>query len=169
MKKAHIICLVVILILGIVVSAKMSSLSIPKIASNISKSFGQKETISREVVSFVSPHHLVAKDLIENIFQKVAAENKNVPVESIILVSPNHKNAGNGWVNVSGETRTVENGTVEPNERLVKFLTDEKLAYREDAIFHGEHGIENLLPYAKKYFPEAKITPLIVRDGYPED
>jgi poly-gamma-glutamate synthesis protein (capsule biosynthesis protein) len=170
MKKAHIIYSVAILILGIiVVSAKMYSLSIPEIANNISKSFGRKEAISQEVVSFVSPHHLVAKEMIDAIFQKVASENKNTPVKSIILISPNHKNAGNGWVNVSGETRAIENGTAEPSDKLVKFLTDEKLAYRQDAIFHGEHGIENLFPYAKKYFPEAKITPLIIRDGYPEE
>jgi poly-gamma-glutamate synthesis protein (capsule biosynthesis protein) len=171
MKKTYVISGVAVLILGvIIVGVKIfSSPSIPKVADKISEITVKKETTIQKVVSFVSPHHLVAKDLIEDIFQKVALENGKIIVESIILVSPNHKNAGNGWIAVSGEVRNVENGTVEPNEKLVKFLTDEKLAYRQDEIFHGEHGIENLFPYAKKYFPQAKITSLLIRDEYPDE
>ena len=171
MKKAYYyyIILSVIFVFTIFLGIKSFSQPIQEIQSIVTKVIKHKETTSSEVVSFVSPHHLAAKGLIDEIFQKVAAENKSNAVTSIILVSPNHKNAGNGWVAVSGETRTVENATWAPNEKLVKFLTDEKLAYQEDDIFHGEHGIENLVPYARKYFPDAAITPLIIRDGFPDE
>jgi poly-gamma-glutamate synthesis protein (capsule biosynthesis protein) len=168
MKKKFIISLGIISVLVLVLVLVFIIFSSTKTSSLDILPSKQKETISQEVVSFVSPHHLVAKEIIENIFQKVAEKNKNISVESIILVSPNHKNAGNGWVAVSGEARNIENAIVEPNTKLVEFLVAEKLAYRQDEIFHGEHGIENLLPYAKKYFPQAKITSLMIGDGYPD-
>lgn len=129
----------------------------------------KEETAPLKAVSFVSPHHLVAEKLIDKIFFRVAEENKNSEIGRIILVSPNHFNLGTGWVIASEADWKVGSGTISADKEFIGNLEKKGLAHVENGAFQKEHGIENLLPYAAKYFPAAKIVPLMARDGFPSE
>jgi gamma-polyglutamate biosynthesis protein CapA len=131
------------------------------------KNTNPKTTFSLEVVSFVVPHHLVAEGLIEEAFAKVAEENGSSKIERVILISPNHFNLGRNWVSVSEKKWKTKNGEVLPDiSGIGKMKKLEEISLEEEA-FRKEHGIENIVPFIAKYFPEAKVLPLMVKDGFP--
>jgi len=118
-------------------------------------------------VAFISPHHLVAEKMIDEIFAKTAEKNSGSEIERIVLISPNHFNLGNGWIIASDKNWETKNGKIEAD-----FLGIEKIRKTEgfnvdEKVFQGEHGIENLLPFVAKHFPDVKIIPLMIKDGFP--
>jgi len=131
--------------------------------------FSSTKATSLKVASFVSPHHLVAEKIIEDIFSKVADKNKDSSIERVILVSPNHFNLGTGWAITSNADWQTNQGVVLGDKDFVNALSKTGLVHLEDKAFQKEHGIENLLPYVKKYFPQALVAPLMVRDEFPEE
>ncbi len=124
------------------------------------------KTALPEAVSFISPHHLVARKLIENIFQKTAQINKNHEIKKIVLISPNHNNIGRGWAVLADNDWEIEGGKIDADKKMIRTLAEEADIFSLDnEAFEQEHGIKNLLPFAKKYFPQAEITPIMLRDG----
>jgi len=105
-KKALIITGVIVLLLVGIFSGYffLNSFGKTKTIEKINQtgSFNGISLISNEnhlkTASFISPHHLVAEKMIDEIFIKIAQENNNAEIERIILISPNHFNLGNGWI-----------------------------------------------------------------------
>jgi len=170
MRKTQILLSIIILIGTLFLFAAYSKkIRGVEDVTSIQNKASQTKTTSLEVVSFVSPHHLVAEKIIDDIFSRAAEKNKNVSVERIILVSPNHFNLGSGWAISSDADWDTKQGLVKGDKEFVRALSDNGLVHQENTAFQKEHGIENLLPYVKKYFPEARIVPLMVRDGFPAE
>jgi poly-gamma-glutamate synthesis protein (capsule biosynthesis protein) len=134
---------------------------------NIINQSSNRETAPLRAVSIITPHHLLAKGLIEEIFQRIQTENQDVKIERIILLSPNHFNLGNGWFIVSDKNREVENGTISSDNEMINDLVSRRLLYKDNKAFQKEHGIDNILPFIKKYFPDSKIIPVIIKENAP--
>jgi len=132
------------------------------------QSFRANEMVPMGTVSLISPHHLLAVDLIDNIFRKNYELNKNSSIERIIILSPNHFNLGRGWAITSGNPAIGKESGVEYDTEAVSLLAGSNgLFYSDAAAFQKEHGVENLLFFAKKYFPSSKIVPIMIRDELP--
>lgn len=91
------------------------------------------------------PHHLLASSLIEQTFEQVRGE---VP-QTVVIISPDHFDQGHRY----GTTNVPE---------ISKWLGV------ESKPFVREHGVYNITPYVKKFFPHAKIIPVIIKDSAPE-
>lgn len=117
---------------------------------------------------FITPHHLVAEDLIEEVFKKTAEENKNSRVDRIVLISPNHFNSGGGNFIVSDQDWNLESDEILSDKKVMNLLRENKLAYLQNDIFYQEHGITALFPFVKKYYDEIPIVTLMIRDGISE-
>jgi len=168
MRRVQILLIIAILIIGIFfVASYIKKNQSQSGFLNLQNALVGNGTTSLGVVSFVSPHHLVAEKMTDDIFAQVAEKNKNSSVKRIILVSPNHFNLGTGWAISSDADWNLEAGVVVSDKRFVSELGRSGLVHVENDAFQKEHGIENLLPYVKKYFPKAKIMPLMMRDGFP--
>lgn len=124
--------------------------------------------ISREVaikeiniVAGVVPHHLLAESLIEDFFDYISSKEKP---ETVILLSPDHFNAGsilgNSFITV--ETESQEFHKMRVGEPLIKNLTFSSNLIFSDASISSDHGITDLMPFIKRYFPDAKIVPFII-------
>lgn len=125
-----------------------------------------KETAPLGAVSFISPHHLAAEKMIENIFRKVSEVDKGVKIKRVILLSPNHENIGHGWGIVADKDWDTKNGMIKADQEAADIILRKKTLFVPDNdAFALEHGILNLLPFVKKYFPEAQIVPIMLRDG----
>jgi len=114
-----------------------------------------------DIVAGVVPHHLLAESLIEDFFSYIVTEGSP---ETIILLSPDHFNAGsilgNSFITLGAETHELSG--LEIDSSLI-----EALSLKNDLIFSNEsinfdHGITSLLPFIEKYFPETKIAPFII-------
>jgi poly-gamma-glutamate synthesis protein (capsule biosynthesis protein) len=116
-----------------------------------------KKQTQMPVIAFITPHHLVADDLIEDIFNKTFQQNKNSDIDKIILISPNHFNVKGGNIIVDNELLL--------NDLGVNSLLDKKLIYADSSVFAKEHGIQNILPFINKYFPDMPVLSMMIRAG----
>lgn len=112
------------------------------------------------IASGIVPHHLVAREIIENFFQYISSKGKP---QNIILLGPDHFNATNlaGKFFVSVDSNTNEFYNLAVNNYLLQKLNNHDLAFDSSAV-NFDHGITALLPYIKKYFPESDILPIII-------
>ncbi len=120
----------------------------------------------QDIVSGVVPHHLLAKDIIEDFFSYISSQGKP---ETIVILSPDHfqseiLNDNNAFITLDWKSGSgkKEFENIKIDSLLGKKLADEnKIALNSSAIVY-DHGITNLIPYIKKYFPETNILPILI-------
>jgi len=118
------------------------------------------------IVSGVVPHHLLAKEIIEDFFSYLSSQGKP---ETIVILSPDHfqseiLNDNNAFITLDWKSGSgkKEFENIKIDSLLGKKLADEnKIALNSSAIVY-DHGITNLIPYIKKYFPETNILPILI-------
>jgi len=118
----------------------------------------------QDIVSGVVPHHLLAKDIIEDFFSYISSREKP---KTMVILSPDHFQSGILMESNSFITITLEDDRKEFNNLKVDILLWEKLckenkiALNNSAII-ADHGVTALLPYIKKFFPETNILPILI-------
>jgi AmmeMemoRadiSam system protein B len=105
-------------------------------------------------------HHLLAASYIAEAFNQVAT---TAPL-TVLLVSPNHFNAGKGNIITSAEQWQTPYGKLEPDEQFVHELTAKALVTIEEDPFSQEHGISGIVAFIKKSLPNARVVPVIFRN-----
>lgn len=129
------------------------------------KSF-DNSTATRGVII---PHHLLASELIAKGISYLNSDQ----VETIIVISPNHSEAGQQLVQSSFATWITPHGKLKAEtdsiiglEQMIKTSSDDLLIFGiNHQSFEKEHGIAGLVPFFQYYLPEAKIFPLIIKGG----
>jgi len=116
------------------------------------------EPFQGRVFGAVVPHHLIAHELIGEVFAKLSRSQD--PPSLIILLGPNHQNWGNRILTSSLGWNTPF-GTVEADEDVIDELLNTKLIKRDDSAFTKEHSMGNLMPFIKFYLPDARVVPII--------
>ena len=120
----------------------------------------------QDIVSGVVPHHLLAKEIIEDFFQYIFSQKK---IDTIILLSPDHFHSGTfnddrAFITLDwkSSSKKIEFDNIEIDSLLGKKLAGKnKLVLNSSAIVY-DHGITNLIPYIKKYFPETRFLPILI-------
>jgi len=133
---------------------------------NILEIFASDSGNKQDIVSGVVPHHLLAEEIVEDFFSYISSEEK---VETIILLSPDHFHSGtlnddNAFITLDWKSGSEkeEFDNIKIDSLLGKKLAGEnKIALNSSAIVY-DHGITNLIPYIKKYFPESKFLPILI-------
>ena len=120
------------------------------------------------IIAGVVPHHLLAKEIIEDFFSYIAGLERHPG--TIILLSPDHFNSALlnediSFITVDWESDYKEFGHISLDTGLLKELTIKHNIRKNYSAVLSEFGITNLLPFIKKYLPKAKVVPLLI----PED
>jgi len=116
-------------------------------------------SVGNSVCSGVTPHHLLARDVIDNFF-KYTSKHSNP--DTIIIFSPDHFNKGNLFEDKFITVESKEFSGVKINKVLLNELArDNPIAPSDTAVF-WDHGIMNLLPFVKKYFPHSTVVPFLI-------
>lgn len=109
----------------------------------------------------VVPHHLLAEKIIDDFFSYISSKDKP---ETIILLSPDHFNAGNivgnSFITVRPDIQEFYNLKID--EPLIKNLSSKHELIFSNSSISFDHGITDLIPFVKKYFPDSKIVPFII-------
>lgn len=116
---------------------------------------------SEEVYGMVVPHHLIVEKDIDFYYQEISEKTKR-KITRVILLSPNHFSLGNNYVQTSNSLELAD-------KDFIKRITSTGVAVNQSSGFKYEHGIGVHLPFVKKYFPEAKIVPIILKNKTPEE
>jgi len=113
------------------------------------------------VYAGIIPHHLIVADKIAGYFLGL----ERYKYDKVILISPNHFNAGWGDIIVTNYNWKTPYGIL---------YSDQDLALKIRKIFpynvaansvQGEHGISNETSYIVRSFPEATFLGIMIRDG----
>jgi hypothetical protein len=108
------------------------------------------------------PHDWVGGAFITTALRDLAASRK---VTRVILVGPNHTNAGGAAVLTSDLSWETPFGRAEADRGAVTALAASGLARLEPEVLTYEHSVAGIVPAVRRYLPEAKVVPLILRGG----
>ena len=118
----------------------------------------------QDIVSGVVPHHLLAKEIIEDFFSYISSQEKP---KTIVILSPDHFQSGilmesNSFITIAlnSDNKNFKNLIVDTS-LLEKLAKENKITSNNSAVI-AEHGVTVLLPYIKKYFPETNILPILI-------
>ena len=116
----------------------------------------------------ILPHHLLVQNYIDQFYEKLAKENPET--ENILIVSPNHIGYGLNYMQTTNNFDTFPLA-IQPilDTTKIQQLLDKTTLHLKSKSFEKEHGIFLHLKYLKKYFPDAKLIPIILKIGTPQD
>ncbi len=112
----------------------------------------------------VMPHHLLVEKDMDELYARLAALHD---YRRIVIISPNHFNRGIHSI----ETTDAANDKftdVKIDSEANAALVSGGIAYNSPVDYYLEHGITNHLSFIRKYFPDARIVPIIIKEGTTE-
>ncbi|MDD3819008.1 MAG: AmmeMemoRadiSam system protein B [Actinomycetota bacterium] len=120
------------------------------------------------IAAGVVPHHLLAKEIIENFFEYIARQGA-LP-ETIILFCPDHSSCSalkkeNSFISINCDKETVQMEGISVDIELLRTLAIDNQIEQDRGVILSEFGIGNLLPYIKRYLPGSKIIPIIIPEN----
>jgi len=149
---------------------KLQDIKSEKIAH---ESLGLRVEINQEnrIHGVIVPHHLVASSIIEETFNQVRDyfEINKIQITQIVILSPNHFLNGKKSVIASDWNWQTNFGIVDCDKEFLEKLKLFNFADIESEKLKEEHGVANVVPFVKYYFPEAKVAPLMIRDSFSND
>lgn len=129
---------------------------------NFEKDNTLQSSLDFPVAAGIVPHHLLAKEIIEDFFVYLSSKKDNPAL--IVLLSPDHFKtqsiAGKSFITLSPETNKFYE--LEIDNQLIQKLSLENNLFFSNSNISLDHGITNLLPFIKKYFPQIKIIPFLI-------
>jgi len=109
----------------------------------------------------ILPHHNLVSDYIDAFYRGIADSE----VERIILISPNHSDIGSHYIQSTTELPT----SLTLDEPLITALEAKGAVGVESISFGAEHGIMVHIYKLEEYFPDAKVTPIILKWKTPQE
>lgn len=120
----------------------------------------QLEKIYGGIVS----HHFYMEREISRFFSQLALQNPAV----IVIIGPNHFNAGNADIQISTYAYQTPWGELPPDKDIINRLLALGLAKNEESSFEREHSISTLSGFVKYQFPHATLVPIILKRNTPD-
>lgn len=115
-----------------------------------------KPAAENEAIGAIVPHHLLAADLMAGVYRSLAGRE----FDTIILIGPDHYQAGQSPVTTSLEDWQTPFGILKNDNRSVEeFLKDDTVKV-DEALFEREHAVYNQIGFIKRTFPDAQVVPL---------
>jgi MEMO1 family protein len=108
------------------------------------------------IKAIVVPHHLVAADSIAKIIKMSSGR----PIDQIIIIGPNHENAGVCAVNTVSAEWATPFGNVSTDDELVSDLAASTACQDGIEVFNHEHSVGAIMPFIKYYLPDASVVPV---------
>ena len=125
------------------------------------KSLAKINTVAKpdkEIKGGIVPHHLLATEIISEFY----AHFKNQKIETVIILGPNHKEAGDFPALSSAYDWNTPSGRVLVDEAIVNDLARQNLIRINEDVLEDEHSVALHPPFIKHFLPKAKIVPIII-------
>jgi AmmeMemoRadiSam system protein B len=108
----------------------------------------------------IVPHHWLAGRLILSGLRDLAASGD---YRRIVLIGPDHVNAGDAAVTTSDRSWQTPFGLVQPDAGAIDRLISAGLVRSEPEVLTYEHSVAGIMPAIAYYLPEARVVPLVLR------
>ena len=113
---------------------------------------------NKKIKGGIIPHHLLPGYILTDFFKTLSSQNP----KRIILIGPNHKEAGGSKPITSTANWKTQFGQLDSDYQNISDLINTNVLAENDSVTTDEHSIGGLLHYIKYYTPEAKIIPIII-------
>ena len=121
----------------------------------------QLDLSQKSAVAGVISHHLLAADLLAEFFANLQGRD----FDAIILLGPNHFNAGEADIITSGYDWQTPYGVLENDQDFFKQASGWDNVGIDEEVISGEHAIYAEAAFIKKIFPRAEFLPIILKSG----
>ncbi len=113
-----------------------------------------------QISAAVLPHHTLVGTKLMELWTDIA-DNSDPSV--IVVIGPNHENAGEKQIQTTHGVWTSPFGTVETDDVLVDRLVSLGVASDEPTSFVNEHSIGTHVSYLAELFPDVPIVPIVAK------
>ena len=120
---------------------------------------------SSHVYAGIIPHHLIVADKIAGYFLGI----EKYKYDKIILISPNHFNAGWGDIIITNYNWKTPYGILYSDQSLALKIRKTFPYNASASSVQAEHGIGNEVSYIVKSFPKATFLGIMIREGASKD
>lgn len=110
------------------------------------------------VTGITVPHHLLAADLMARGFW-AASGNR---YDRVILLSPDHFNRSQKPFATTARDHETVLGRIPADRQAVAALLATPDLVEASDLFEREHGVAALLPFVKRFFPDATLVPVAI-------
>lgn len=115
--------------------------------------------IEPQVYGGIVSHHFFVERNIAKLFGLWSAQN----FKTIVVIGPNHFNAGDSDLLISREAYKTPWGNLLPNLSVVDQLVKSNLVKNQEDPFQREHSVSVEVGFIKHEFPNAQIVPIIIK------
>lgn len=122
-------------------------------------SLDKVDPVTPQVYGGIVSHHFFVERNIAKLFGSWSGQK----FKTIVIIGPNHFNAGDGDLLTSSEAYKTPWGDLEPNLGVIGRLTKNGLVKNEEYPFEREHSISVEVGFIKHSFPNAQIVPIIIK------
>jgi AmmeMemoRadiSam system protein B len=122
---------------------------------------------SRENVRFlggVVPHHNIALAMIVRFYERIS----NPEVKRVWLFSPDHFRRARKLAAVCDADWKLNTGMLEHDRDACAAVGSLRFAEGDAPLFGGEHGVTIHIPLIAKYFPNARVVPVVLSRNIPD-
>lgn len=122
----------------------------------------QSSSISEvgKVTGITVPHHLLARDLIADMFVRLQGQT----YDRIVVISPDHFWLGYTTISVADQDFATILGLLKTDYTVVEKLIDVPEVSTAD-FFYREHGVQAELPFIAYFFPHTPIVAIAVKEN----
>lgn len=140
---------------------------VPEIAGAIKSNQALTAAGLKHVYGGIVSHHLpVAIPPLVEFYLRL---HSTQPVKNFIIIGPDHTDSGKAPITVSGASFSTAFGEILPIKGLASKLEDSQLARIDESPFELEHSVGSQVLIISKIFPEARVTPIILRSDVTTD
>ncbi|MDR1579824.1 MAG: AmmeMemoRadiSam system protein B [Synergistaceae bacterium] len=112
----------------------------------------------------VAPHHNIALAMIVRFYERIS----NPEVKRVWLFSPDHFRRARRLVAVCDADWKLDTGTLESDKDACAALDSLSFAESDAPMFRREHGITIHIPLIARYFPNARVVPIVLDRNIPD-
>jgi len=136
--------------------------------------FITEKPVGSKVQGIIIPHHLLVGSFINKFYSELLKKNQ---YDQIIILSPNHFDYGYSYIQTTNNsdldvliigTKQEEKMHLNLDEKNISLLNKNKVLKIEPKYFAREHGITSHISFLNKYYPNAKIIPIIIKVSTPQ-
>lgn len=106
----------------------------------------------------IVPHHLVAKNLIHEVFQNVS-KNK---YKTVVLIGPDHESKDKGKIFTTISDWQTPTGILKTDSETTKLLLQQGIATENDDKLTTEHSTSSIIPFVKHYLGDVNVVTLVI-------
>lgn len=106
----------------------------------------------------IVPHHLLAKDLIHEVFQNI----KKDEYKTVVLIGPDHESVNKGKIFTTLSDYQTPMGILETDDKITSELLKNSFIIANDEKLTKEHSTSSIVPFIKNYLDDVKVITLVL-------